>query len=255
MHITFGTLLITTLVLALVATIVLRQNMLLTTQREKQQQMQAKQEMMQAGIETQLQTLKTINLEIHDNIGQVLSLAKINLNTIPLLTDELAKAKVDHTTQLLGKAIRDIREISRRLVDDRIAKHGLQYAIESELQVFRKLGNYEIEMAVSGENYSLGNQQEVILFRILQDALVNAMKYSKGNAILVQIKYAPGKYSLTIHSKAGNIEEQKLALLPISGGLNQMGARAAMIGGNFSLLSTPEQGTTISIDICTPITS
>src|SRR5436190_6753911 len=55
---------------------------------------QFEQELLQTQIEIQEQTLKTISQEIHDNIGQVLSLAKLNLNTVNNVTDKNALSKI-----------------------------------------------------------------------------------------------------------------------------------------------------------------
>src|SRR5690349_7079912 len=80
----------------------------------------------QSQLEIQEQTFRNISQEIHDNIGQVLSLAKLNLNTIPHTggtTD-----KISLTEELLGKAINDLRDLSRSMHPEKIADIGLTNA-------------------------------------------------------------------------------------------------------------------------------
>jgi signal transduction histidine kinase len=79
------------------------------------------QELLKAQLEMQEQTLKHISQEIHDNIGQTLSLAKLNLNRI---TDDVASGNVQQSTQLLTKAIADLRSLSRSLHADTVLSGG-----------------------------------------------------------------------------------------------------------------------------------
>ena len=83
------------------------------------------QELLQTQIEIQEQTLKTISQEIHDNIGQILSLAKLNLNTFEGAESANNQIKINDTKNLVSKAINDLRDLSRSLHGDKIAELGL----------------------------------------------------------------------------------------------------------------------------------
>ena len=80
-----------------------RKNKLL--QEKKLMKTQFDRELLQTQLEIQEQTLKTISEEIHDNVGQVLSLAKLNLNTFELNPEK----KLTDTKQLISKAINDLQ--------------------------------------------------------------------------------------------------------------------------------------------------
>ena len=99
---------------------------------------QFEQELLQTQIEIQEQTLKTISEEIHDNIGQVLSLAKLNLNTIEAAENN--KVKLTDTKNLISKAINDLRDLSRSLHGERIGDIGLEEAIANELIILQNTG-------------------------------------------------------------------------------------------------------------------
>jgi two-component system, NarL family, sensor kinase len=73
------------------------------------------QEILKAQLEMKEKTLHTISQEIHDNIGQILSLVKLNLNTILLDDDNPAAPKITTTKELVGKAIQDLRNLSKSL--------------------------------------------------------------------------------------------------------------------------------------------
>ena len=72
---------------------------------------------MESQLEIQEQTFRNISQEIHDNIGQVLSLAKLNLNTVMA---EQFSDKIQLTEELLGKAINDLRDISKSLNPEKL---------------------------------------------------------------------------------------------------------------------------------------
>ena len=80
-------------------------------------QSQFQQSLLQTQLEIQEQTLKNISEEIHDNVGQVLSLAKLNLFTF----ENDKEPKLQSTTNLVSKAINDLRNLSRSMHGDIIA--------------------------------------------------------------------------------------------------------------------------------------
>ena len=125
--------------------------------REKQTlQVQFEQELLQTQIEIQEQTLKTISQEIHDNVGQVLSLAKLNLNTVGPITDERTHAKIESTKELVSKAINDLRDLSRSLHGEKIGEIGLQDAIANELKILQNIGQFETDLTISRQPYKTG---------------------------------------------------------------------------------------------------
>ena len=205
---------------------------------------QFEQELLQTQLEIQEQTLKTISEEIHDNVGQVLSLAKLNLNTF----ESNSEQKLQDTKVLISKAINDLRDLSRSMHGDRITELGLQQSLADELQILENSGEFRTRMTITGEPYKLPPQKEMVLFRIAQEALNNVIKYSKAKNITVTLNYANGNFSLAVtddgtgfdlHSKTGI-------------GLKSMQNRAALIGGRFNLQSAPGSGTSITIELPNP---
>ena len=127
--------------------------------------------LLRTQLEIQEQTLKTISEEIHDNIGQALSLAKLKLNTLKYDQPDLLVEKINDSRDLVSKAIRDLRDLSRSLNTDSIASMGLVRAIEQELEIFRKTG-FQTTLYTEGEIKKMPPQQELILFRIDRKSVV-----------------------------------------------------------------------------------
>ena len=105
-------------------------------------------EILIAQLEIKEKTLNTIAQEIHDNIGQVLSLAKLNLSKV-LITDSSSNSeKINSTTKdLIGKAIQDLRNLSKTLNTDYIGDHSLSQLMQTDIEMIEKMGDYKINLA------------------------------------------------------------------------------------------------------------
>lgn len=212
-------------------------------------QSQFQQALLQTQIEIQEQTLKTISQEIHDNVGQVLSLAKLNLGTFETMESESNQVKINDTKQLVSKAINDLRDLSRSLHGDKIAELGLQESIASELKILQNTGQYLTALTITGNNYKLEPQKEMVLFRIVQESLNNAIKHAKAKNIYIKISYQPELFSLAISDDGSGFDPAVLQSAETGIGLKSMQNRAALIGATFTLNSQNGNGTSITIEL------
>ena len=199
------------------------------------------QELLRTQLEIQEQTLKTISEEIHDNVGQVLSLAKLNLNTFENNTQQ----KLQDTKNLISKAINDLRDLSRSMHGDRIAELGLHQSLADELQILENSGEFKTHLQITGETYKLLPQKEMVLFRIVQEALNNCIKYSKAKNISIGLDYGKENFSLTVTDDGIGFDTHVKTGI----GLKSMQNRATLIGGEFSIQSSPGKGTIIIIKL------
>ena len=216
---------------------------------KKQMEYQYQQTLLQTQLEIQEQTLKNISQEIHDNIGQALSLAKLNLNTMPPTNDEALQQKILNSKELVSKAITDLRDLSRSLDTDYVQEMGLQRAIEYELEMIKKTGTVETSMIVEGAMFRLEKQKELILFRIVQETFNNILKHAGAKTINVNINYG-NAFTLVIKDDGKGVN-----LDPLNEGKNNnfglgirnMHSRAKLIGAEFNMNSGIGKGTEVEI--------
>ncbi len=208
-------------------------------------EMHFKQAILQTQIEIQEQTLKTISQEIHDNIGQVLSLAKLNLNT--LLPNETEK--LNDTKQLVSKAINDLRDLSRSLHGDRIAELGLQDSIANELKILQNTGQFQTKLYIVGESYKLEPQKEMVIFRIMQEAVNNVVKHAKAGHIDIRILYREDIFDLSIADDGVGFNKDTISPEKTGIGLHSMQNRAALIGAELTINSIAGNGTEINLKL------
>jgi len=216
---------------------------------KKIMQAQFQEELLRTQIEIQEQTLKNISQEIHDNIGQVLSLAKLNLNTFPPTTRGDILARTNDTKQLISKAIHDLRDLSRSMHGDRLAELGLRQAIENELKILENTGQYSTACDVTGTPYKLPAQKETVLFRMVQESLNNIIKHAKAKNIRITINYLAHSFVLSVADDGAGFNRDQLSTAEKGIGLKSMENRSALIGGVFSITSSAHSGTTIAIDL------
>lgn len=207
---------------------------------------------LQTQVEIQEQTLKNIAQEIHDNIGQVLILAKLNLNTFPLIQDEETAVKVNDTKQLVGKAINDLRDLSRSLHGEKITELGLTESINNELRILQNTGLYQAKLHITGNKYRLQPQKEMVLFRIVQECINNTVKHANAKNINVSLIYEPALFRMIVKDDGNGFEPGLLQNAQTGIGLKNMQDRSALIGGRFHIHSSPGEGASIEVAISNP---
>jgi len=208
------------------------------------------QEILLAQLEIQEQTMKNISQEIHDNIGQTLSLVKLNLNTIDIQKQDIVPQKIANSKELVTKAIADLRSLSKSLHTDSILSVGLTKAIEFELRLIDKTGVYQTELKISGDPVSLDPQKELILFRIMQEAMNNIIKHAKATSISITMEYADKILVLSIEDNGCGFEMQaETGNRDLGIGLRSMQNRAQLINSKFVIQSHPSSGTRIQITV------
>ena len=209
-------------------------------------------EILESKLEIQEQTLKNISQEIHDNIGQVLSLVKLNIYIMDCNEPKTLQGKINDSKILITKAIQDLRDLSKSLNTDYVAELGLIRSIEYELEMIKKTGSYEIQFDIKGKAYRLQPQQELIFFRIVQEGLHNIIRHAKATVIDIELIFEPEMFILKITDNGVGFDSSQLALNNYNGlglGLRNMHNRANMINTEFKLMSTLEKGTTLILTL------
>jgi signal transduction histidine kinase len=226
-----------------------QRNKQLNYEEKLNMQSQFQEELLRTQIEIQEQTLKTMSQEIHDNIGQVLSLAKLNLNTFGDNQDQETKTKISDTRQLVSKAITDLRDLSRSMYAEKITELGFQEAITNELKILQNSRQYETELKVTGQAYKLEPQKEMILFRIVQEAINNTLKHAKAKKIIANLNYEVEFITLRLSDDGTGFDPKMLAPGKTGIGFKSMQSRITLVGGKLTIDSSPGNGTAITINL------
>ena len=207
-----------------------------------------KQELLRSQIEMQEQTFNSISQEIHDNVGQILSLVKVQLNIIDE-SQTTDKALLRDAKDNISKAMTDLRDIAKGLSSERIRIVGLITAIEHEIQRINRTGIVHIRFEMKGTELKIDNQKQLILFRVIQESLQNIIKHAAASSVSIQFAYQAGLLVITItdNGKGFNFQQEQLAHHGL--GLQNIFKRMDMIGGKAEINSVLQEGTTLLLTI------
>jgi two-component system, NarL family, sensor kinase len=200
------------------------------------------QEILKARLEMQEQTFLNISQEIHDNIGQILSLVRLNICTIK--PDDFASTayKLVNSKELLDKAIEDLRNVSKRLNANYISQQSLSESLMFQLSLIQRAGLYETSIEVHGEERTIHAEKKLIIFRIVQEALNNIIKHAGAKTISVTVSNLPDKTILSIKDDGKGFLEEALMIET-----DDLSYRANLIGAIFNIQAKPGEGTVVQL--------
>ena len=206
------------------------------------------QSILQAQLEIQEQTFNNISQEIHDNVGQILSLAKVQIN-IMNESETMSKEMLNEVKENVGKAMTDLRDIARSLSSERIRNLSIHASLANEAERINKSGVSCVSVLTDGEEKKMDEQKKLILYRIIQESLQNSIKHAEASQIDIRVCYYADMLHVSIkdNGKGFNAEE---AMQNNTGlGLMNIKTRASLTGGSSHIESVLNEGTTININI------
>lgn len=205
-------------------------------------------EVFKTQIQVQEQTFKSISAEIHDNIGQRLTLAKLQLNIALGNTklDEGIKPSIDAAVDALTDCIADLRDLSRNLSYERIGLLGYQEMIQADLRQLNAVHPINCRYSRNGELYFLGIETELVIYRIFQEIIQNTIKHSAAKNFTVQLNYRKHHLDASFEDDGVGFEPK---VMNLPNGLNNLQARAKSINAKIDIQSSIGLGTKINIKI------
>jgi len=210
-------------------------------------------EMLQTRVEVQDQTMQSIATELHDNVGQLLSLTTLTLNSVNLNDGEKARKKIDNSLALVNKSIKELRELAKLLHGEQLVENGIGHAIDQEINWLNKAGSYElkinnqlIDLQITSPN------KDLILLRLLQEIINNIIKHAQATYIQIDSYLTGNVLHLRVEENGIGFNPEEIKSKKSGMGLNSIYKRIEMINGKLILNSTPGEGTSISIEVPYP---
>lgn len=202
--------------------------------------------LLQSQLEIQEQTFQNISREIHDNIGQKLTLANLYLNTLDFAEMQKASVQVNDAVDIISKAITDLTDLSRSMSSEIYLNNGLIKALEFETAQLEKTGIYIISFSATGHVVFMNTDAGLALFRMVQEVLNNIVKHADATVIDINLHY--GSDLLTVHISDDGKGFNTAETLPGTG-LQNIKKRADLLNGNVAINSSKKMGTKIKIEI------
>jgi signal transduction histidine kinase len=203
------------------------------------------QTLLKSKLEIQELTFNDISREIHDNIGQVLSLVRINLNTLRAPDDA---DKVTLMDELMGKAITDLRTLSHSLDSDLIRNKGWLTAVTKLLNDLQKSGKYKTHVYHDEDLPALGNDKPIILFRMIQEIINNIIRHAAADTIHLDAIKENSKLVIKVSDNGRGFDPAQISE---GVGLQNLKNRSKLIHADLKIDSDKGKGTTVTVSINT----
>ncbi|MBS1771445.1 MAG: hypothetical protein JST82_01205 [Bacteroidetes bacterium] len=200
-------------------------------------------QMLQSQVEIHEVTLNALSKELHDNVGQMLSSAKMLLGVAAKHPDKSTEL-IATTEKTLSEAIHSLRTLSKTLDKDWISQFSLIENLLLEKERNSIAQSLQIHLHYNQEPV-LANDAQVILFRIIQEAIQNTVKHANACNLYVDITEQNCDLNVTIKDDGRGFDITQQTQMGM--GINNIKNRTDILGGNVEWQNN--EGTTIRIHI------
>ncbi|MFD2288477.1 two-component sensor histidine kinase [Pedobacter petrophilus] len=206
-------------------------------------------EILTTQLEIQQATMQQIGRELHDNIGQKLTL--VSLYTQQLVYENKVpqeNERIEQIYQIINSSLQDLRSLSKNLTNDNVIENEMVTLIQEEVNHINALKRCKVIFEHNFEKIDLEFVKKNVLLRITQEFLQNSLKHAQCNNIIIQLNSYPGfLLALEIKDDGVGFDDAKITADGI--GLKNMKKRAEIIGGKFTLESKANLGTKLTITL------
>lgn len=189
--------------------------------------------------------------EIHDELGSSLTAIKMGIEWLNEKTPgefpEL-RARLHHLTQVAAQAVLATRRLVSQLSPTILEDLGLWAALEWLLRELGRHSAIEVNYAMQCSHITLGEQEAVTVYRVIQEALNNIAKHAKARSVRLDCWEGDGLIHITVEDDGVGIEEDATYRIN-SFGIRGMYERVGKIHGTLQILGSPGEGTLLSITV------
>ncbi len=202
-------------------------------------------------LEAQEEERKRIAKDIHDGIGQMLTALKFNIESINIENTATSIKKIENLKTLSKELIQGVRMATFNLMPPELTDHGIASALQTLTSQLAKLTSKNILFDnKTNFNKRFDSLTETNLYRIVQEAVNNAIKYANSNYILVSINHGKDILSITIDDDGLGFDTDKIKKNKTKGmGLFFMRERISYVEGRIFINSEQNKGTRITINL------
>lgn len=198
-------------------------------------------ELRQVETEVSEHILGQLARELHDNIGQTLTAMHIHIQNQKLDHPELAES-FKPAEIYLGEVSQQLRLLSRTLNNDFIKHSGLLEAIRHETERLKALKRFEVHLDTGNGDFDLDKDQELMLFRILQEIIQNALRHSVAKNLYISLKPAGQSFEAEIADDGKGFDYEKIFSVNKASGLRNILKRAALANMECTIQTKPGEG-------------
>jgi PAS domain S-box-containing protein len=199
--------------------------------------------------EVQEEERRHLARELHDEIGQALTAAKINLQAAIKESDDAKSKRIDETAAILERLLGQVRQISLDLRPSTLDDLGLVPALRSLLDEQGRRASVAVRFSGKDIPESLDSGTQTTCFRIAQEAITNAVRHANATRIDVGLGRENGNLQLQVRDNGRGFDAKSVQKQAVGLGLVGIKERATLAGGRARIKSSPSKGTTVEVSL------
>lgn len=204
-----------------------------------------------AATEAEIQERKRIGQDLHDGLGQMLSVARLNISVLqqrPEISGQVKKELLDVALNSVDGAFLELRNISHNLAPSVLSSKGLAKGIKEMVDQVNQSKQIHVQLEMYGLNEALDEIHENTLYRAAQELVSNTIKHSQAKNFDLQIIKSDEEITLMAEDDGNGFDINKTLILN-GGGLSNIRSRVENLKGNVFIDSKVQRGTIVTIVI------
>ncbi len=211
-----------------------------------QQKILHQKELLSTEIEIQSQTMQHIGREIHDNVGQKLTLASLYIQQLAYQNKSNSiNENIENVGKILDQSLQELRLLSKSLTDNSIEKENIVHLLRQEFAKVEELKRFNINLDITTQDLNLPYQVKSVMVRVVQEFLQNSIKHAKCKTLSLSVLKLDSELKIIIGDDGIGFDVEHSNVNGI--GLVNMKKRVELIGGQYLLESKKNEGTWLTI--------
>jgi signal transduction histidine kinase len=203
-------------------------------------------ELLNTQLEIQKQTMQEIGREIHDNVGQKLTLASFYIHELLSKKTTENDNNINTIYEIINNSLADLRLLSKTLTNDSIAKENIAVLLQLECEKVHNVKKCIFEHDEVIDKLEFSYHLKSMLIRIAQEFIQNSLKHAQCDKIQLKLSYKDNNVILIIVDDGKGFDVANTESLGI--GLKNIKKRTESVGGDF-ILESNKQGTKLTLKL------
>lgn len=189
---------------------------------------------------------RRLSRELHDEVGQALTGVLLELESA---TEASSSPQVVEAREGVRASLEDVREIARRLRPVALDDLGLAAALRGLAVQVARSARFEVERGVESPLPDLSDEEELVVYRVAQEALTNAARHARAERVELRLGWRDGALELLVRDDGCGFDPARKAE---GAGIRGMRERAVLVGAELWLEASPRWGTEVRLRLAPP---
>jgi signal transduction histidine kinase len=187
--------------------------------------------------------------DLHDSIGGLLTTVKVHFGVIQKEIEKISNLEIGKKVEeLIDEASTEVRRISHKMSPRTLQINGLRAALNDAAMELNTSSDIQVDFEWNGSAAILDENKEIVIYRIVQELMSNALKHAQPSELLIQVNVFEGMINLLVEDDGIGFDYNSTD--NITGlGLPGIISRVEFLQGTVNIDTEKDKGTTISIDI------